>query len=356
MRKMMAFVFILSALGAVAGAWGQVQMGLQPLGLETRYDNNIFRLVSDQGRLSDEIDSFSGGVSARALGGPFRAQAEYSLNADTYQFYSQLNNFTHDLNLNLLADAGLLSLRYTNDSFFRSSAYYEFDYFDEANLFAVDYSPASNWNLEGAGEILSREYYNNADYVVSRNFTNDGLSLSAQRIWSESLSAKFQMKLDNRQYNRDIVVVNSGAVTTAPILQNDETLSADLGFHLYFLKILQDIHLYAARTNSNSYAFSNSVESFSWAGVLSPMKDFYLELFFRLYEKDYDFQPLTTSPDLQLGYTNDDGEDLLAAKGTWEWAPGWTGSLGVSRVKNESTQPGQYYIKDVISAQIKMAF
>ncbi len=355
MRKIVAFYFCLCAFGAAAGAWGQVQLGLQPLGLETRYDNNIFRLVSDQGRLTDEIDSLSAGVSALAASGPFRAQAEYSLNADTYQFYSQLNNFTHDLNLNLVGDAGPLSLRYTNDSFFRSSAYYEFDYFDEANLVAADYSLAPNWNLEGGGEILTREYYNDADYVVSRNFTDDGLSLSTQRIWSESFSAKFEMKLNNRQFNRYAVVVDSGAVTTAPFLQNDETLSADLGFHLYFLKVLQDIHLYASRTNSNSYAFSNSVESVSWAGVLSPMKDFYLQLFFRLYEKDYDYQPLAV-PDLQLGYTNDDGEDLLAAKGTWEWAPGWTGSLGLSRVKNESTQPGQYYIKDVVSAQIKMAF
>jgi hypothetical protein len=355
MRRMMAFVFTLSALGAAAGAWGQVQVGLQPLGAETRYDNNVFRLVSEQGRLSDEIDSLSAGVSAQALEGPFSAQADYSLNADTYQFYSQLNNFTHDLNLNLQADAGLLSLRYANDSFFRSSAYYEFDYFDEANWVDVDYSPAPNWTLEGGGEILTREYYNNADYVVSRNFKDDGLSLSAQRIWSESFSAKFQMNLNDRQYNRYAVVGPASAPTPTSFLQNDETLSADLGFHLYFLKILQDVHLYAARTNSNSYGFSNSVESASWAGVLSPMKDFYLELFFRLYEKDYDFQPLVV-PDLQLGYTNDDGQDLLAVKGTWEWAPGWTGSLGVSRVKNESTQPGQYYIKDVISAQIKMTF
>jgi hypothetical protein len=354
MRKMLAVFFAL--LGPFAAeAWGQVQLDPLPLGLETRYDNNVFRLVSEQGRLSDEIDSFSTGFLAQAPVGPFKAQAEYSLNSDTYQFYSQLNNFMHDLNFNLSADSGNFSLHYTNDSFFRSSAYYEFDYFDEANLVALDYNPAPNMSFEGGYELLSREYYNDVDYVVSRNFTDDGFSLSAQRTWSESFSAKFEMKLNDRQFNRYAVEVNSGAVTYASFLQNDDTVSADLGFHLYFLKVLQDIHVSAARTNSNSYGFSNAVESVSWAGVLSPTKNFYLELFFRLYEKDYDFQPLVV-PDLQLGFTNDDGQDLLAAKGTWEWAPGWTGSLGVSRVKNESTQPGQYYIKDVISAQIKIVF
>jgi hypothetical protein len=355
MRKIMVFVFALSGLWA-AQARGQVQVEVEPLGLETRYDSNVFRLVSEEGRLSDEIDSLSAGVDARATTGPFKAHADYSLNADTYQFYSQLNNFTHDLNFDLLAEEGNLSAHYTNDSFFRSSGDYEFDYFDEANLLGLDYSPEPTWNLEAGYEILTREYYNDADYVASRNFTDNGVALSAQKTWSESFGAKFEMKWNDRQFNRYAVqVLNSGAVTYASSLQNDDTLSADLGFHLYFLKILQDIHLSAARTNSNSYGFSNAVESVSWAGVLSPVKDFYLELFFRLYEKDYDFQPLVV-PDLQLGFTNDDGQDLLAAKGTWEWAPGWTGSLGVSRVKNESTQPGQYYIKDVVSAQIKMAF
>ncbi|HVM32626.1 MAG TPA: hypothetical protein VMU88_05795 [bacterium] len=355
MRKLIMLWGALWALAAAA-AWGQGTLELEPLGLETRYDDNVFRLVSEQGRLSDAVEALSGGLGAQTRFDGFDLGADYSLNADLYRFYSQLNNFTHDFHLDFSKEAGAFRLSYTNDTFIRSSGYYEFDYFDEASLLSLVYSPEPGWSLEGDGEILAREYYADADYVVSRNFTDDGLALSVQRVWSSAFSAKLGVKYDDRQFNRYAVVVPpSGGPVPAAFLQNDDTWMVDLGVHAYFLKVLQDIHVSAARTNSNSYGFSNAVESVSWAGVLSPAKDFYLELFFRLYEKDYDFQPLG-APDLQMGFTNDDGQDLLAVKGTLEWAPGWRGSLSVSRMKNESTQPGAYYIKDVVSAQILKQF
>ena len=355
MRKALKMALGLAGLLAAPAAWAQVQVQLQPLGLETRFDDNVFRLVSEQGRQSDEVDAVSTGVQAQAAFDGFEAQAAYSLNADTYQYYSQLDNFTHDFNFDFSRLSGPFILRYTNDSFFRSSDYYEFDYFDEASLLGLEYDLDPHWSFGLNGEILSRDYYADADYVVSRNFTDDGLAVSAQRVWSESFSAKLEFKYDSRQFNRYAVVSGPVSFSAAPFLQDDATWSADLGFHAYFLKVLQDIHVTASRTDSNSYGFSNSVGSFSWAGVLSPAKDFYLELFFRFYEKDYDVQPIQNQ-DLLLGFTNDDGQDLLAVKGTLEWAPGWTGNLSVSRFKNESTQPGEYYIKDVISAQILKTF
>lgn len=350
------FIFALFFFGLSASAWGQLQMDIQPLGWEARIDNNVFRSVSEANRLSDEINAWTGGLGLRYRSGALQVSGDYSLDADIYRYYSGLNNFIHDLNFNLARDAGPFIFRYANDSFFRSSAYDEFDYFDEANTVGMDYRPGLKWDFAGTYEWLSREYYGNADVVASRNFTDDGVGFSAQRNWAESFSAKLDLKWTDRQFNRYAVAAsNSGAVSAMSFLQNDRTIYADLGFHLYFLNVLQNIHLTASRTNSNSYGFSNSVESASWAGVLSPVRNFYLELFFRFYEKDYDFQPLAV-PDLQLGFTDDDGQDLLALKGTWEWSPGWTASLGMSRIKNESATPGEYYIKDVISAQVRRAF
>ncbi|MGH7739887.1 MAG: hypothetical protein ACREL1_07050 [bacterium] len=349
-------IFFLFFFVLAASAWGQFQANLQPLGLEARIDNNVFRSVSDASRLSDEINTWTGGMGLRYRSGDFQISGDYSLDADIYGFYSELDNFIHDFNFSLSQGVGPFIFRYANDSFFRSSAYDEFDYFDEANTLGIDYRPNAKWDLAGTYEFLAREYYGNADAVASRNFTDDGVGVSAQRNWTESFSAKLNLKWTNRQFNRYAVAVsNSGLVSAMSFLQNDQTFYADLGFHLYFLNVLQNIHLTAARTNSNSYGFSNSVESASWAGVLSPVHNFYLELFFRFYEKDYDYQPLAV-PDLQLGFTNDDGQDLLALKGTWEWSPGWTASLGMSRVKNESATPAEYYIKDMISAQVRRAF
>ncbi|HET9870889.1 MAG TPA: hypothetical protein VFR02_10400, partial [bacterium] len=318
MRTIMMAVWGWACLAPLA-ACAQVQWVFQPLGLETRFDDNVFRLVSQAGRLSDEVDSLSGGLGLEARDGGFSAKGGYSLNADAYQFYSGLDNFTHDLTLDLSQESGDFLLRYTNDSFFRSSAYYEFDYFDEANLVALEYDPDPGWSLRGGVEALSRDYYADQDYVVSRNFTDDGASISAQRLWPDSWSAKLALRYGERRYNRYAVASSgSGSVTAVGDLQDDRTVSLDLGLHAYLLQVLQDLHLTCARTNSNSYGFSNWVGSLSWAGVLSPAKDFYLELFFRLYEKDYDFQPLDV-PDLQLGFSNDDGQDLLAVKGSWEW-------------------------------------
>jgi hypothetical protein len=80
-----------------------------------------------------------------------------------------------------------------------------------------------------------------------------------------------------------------------------------------------------------------------------------LQLLFRLYLKTYDQTP-PTNQDLQLGFIDEDSQDLLAVKANWDMGSGWVGSLGVSRIRSESDQPGAYYVKDIISTQIRKSF
>ena len=155
--------------------------------------------------------------------------------------------------------------------------------------------------------------------------------------------------------SRYAVASNNGVLVSLPDLQTDDTWTLLLNAHIYFASVLQDISVEGQRTDSNGYGFSNWVESVSWAGVIRPSSSFYLQLFFRLYFKQYDLDPLKL-PDLQLGFIDEDSQDLLSAKANWEFAPQWVGSLSLSRIRSESDQPGAYYIKNMASFQIRRSF
>jgi hypothetical protein len=75
----------------------------------------------------------------------------------------------------------------------------------------------------------------------------------------------------------------------------------------------------------------------------------------RLYQKVYDQTPLVNQ-DLQVGFADEDSQDLISVKTTWEFAPLWSAGLTYSRMKTESTQPGEYYIKNVEAFQIERKF
>jgi hypothetical protein len=364
------WIFLFAILGVVFGlgsapGFAQVSDGMVadahfiPFELGTRFDDNVSMSVSEIGRLSDDVYSFHGGGVAQIREGWLIGNLEYQLGSDIYQFYSQFNNFKNDFDLNLSARWGSLIPFYKNESFVRSSSYSDFDYFDEGNFLGMQWLPGDGWTSEVRYKNLSRQYFNQADPFRSRDFIDNGIFVSFQKEWSESFLLKFESGFNDRQLNRNTLVVSGPVTTVYPSdLQHDKTWSMDLGAHLYFANILQDVHFDVERTDSNSYSFSNSVESFSWAGVLSPVENFYLQLFFRIYVKTYDFTPLSiqTYPDLQLGFVDEDGQDLLSVKGTWDWAPQWNGSLGLSRLHTESTQPGEYYIKNVLSVEINHDF
>jgi hypothetical protein len=186
---------------------------------------------------------------------------------------------------------------------------------------------------------------------------DQSIDLSLQREINEQISIKVEGGYNVRQFNRTVVLVN-GPVTLYPTvpLQDDNTWFIKMSGHLYIESVLQDFQLEHQRTDSNSYGFSNTVDSISWAAVLKPASSLYLQLYFRLYSKIYDSPPILGNPDLQIGYVDEDSQDLLAIKTSWEWAPQWSLNVGISRLRTESTQPSLFYIKDVLSVELQKDF
>ena len=221
------------------------------------------------------------------------------------------------------------------------------------SLLGAKWNPEGQWSYEAQYGNLARQYFDMDSTIQSRNFLDQSGSLIVQREIDDRFSVKLLGNYTNRQFNR-YAILNSNVVSL-PYLQNDNTWKVLLNAHFYFASVLQDVNVEEERTNSNSYGFSNSVQSASWAGVIRPVSGFYLELIFRLYIKTYDVAPLTNA-DLQLGYIDEDSQDLLAVKANWDLGSDWVGSLGVSRVRTESDQPNAYYIKDVISGQLRRSF
>jgi len=338
--------------GMNSAAW---KLALDPATAGFRFDDNVYRSVTDSGRFADEIASFDWGGLARVDYDVFKAQFEYRLGDDQYLNYTNLNNLKNDINLLLSAKPAEWNFYYKFDYFIRNSQYFDFNYFDVNSLLGAMWSPNGPWSYEAQFKNLARQYYSTDPTIWSRNFVDQSGSFSVQREIDDRFSVKALGSYTNRQFNRYAVAFNGTTLTSLSSLQNDNTWKVLLNAHIYVASILQDINFEEQRTNSNSYGFSNSVQSVSWAGVVRPVPGFYFQLFFRLYLKTYDQSPLNL-PDLQLGFIDEDSQDLLAVKANWDLGSDWVGSLGVSRIQSESDQPGAYYIKDIISGQIRRSF
>ncbi|HEY5038493.1 MAG TPA: hypothetical protein VIJ93_05410 [bacterium] len=329
---------------------------LDPVEFGIRYDDNVFRSTVVDGRLSDGIYSIDAGGVLGLSYDVFKGRVGYHLGVDQYLFYSSLDNLKNNFDLLLSETAGDFSFYYNKTYFLRTSQDPNFNYFDDDNLFGVQWTPAGQWNYEAKYKNFYRYYYDMNDSFQSRDFVDQAVLLSVQREIDEKFSVKLEGDYDSRQFNRFLVELEpDGSYLKPPIVQDDQTWSLLFNAHFYFDSILQDVNLEEQRTNSNSYGFSNTVQSVSWAAVIQPVPSLYLQLFFRLYSKIYDVPPLV-SPDLQVGFVDENSQDLLSIKSSWEWSPQWTASLSVSRVRNESTQPGEFYIKNILAAQVRKSF
>jgi hypothetical protein len=346
------------------GGWAQDSSGypvvnweltLNPASAGFRFDDNVYRTPLDSGRLADGIVSGDWGCVATASYDIFKAHLGYHLGDDQYLNYTELNNAKNDIDLLFALEPAEWNFYYKFNYFIRDSQYYDFNYFDVNNVLGVRWTPMGAYTYEVQYENLTRQYFDMDPSVWSKNFVDQSGSLSVQREIDDRFSLKLLGSYTNREFNRYAVADNGGAFSSVANLQNDNTWKVLLNAHVYFASILQDINVEGQRTDSNSYGFSNWVESFSWAGVVRPMSGFYLQLFFRLYLKYYDQSPLNL-PDLQLGFIDEDSQDLLAVKANWDLDSNWVGSLGVSRIRSESDQPNAYYIKDIISAQMRRSF
>lgn len=330
----------------------QFTADLTPLEFGFRYGDNVFQSPDTTNRMSDEIYLLNGGVRLHSSWDIFQGELDYDLGADQYQFYSILSNLKDRFDLLLSAEPGDFKIYYKKEYFVRDSQYAQFNYWDDDNMAGVQWNPAGPWNCEVKGKYFSRQYYSAAATIQTENFVDQGVLVGVGRQIDEWITAKIEGSYNNRQFNRWAVTEQEAI---PGLIQTDETWSVLLNAHLYFENILQDVNLEQQRTNSNSYGFSNTVQSISWAAVVRPSPSIYLQLLFRLFSKSYDVAPLTNSY-LNIGFIDEDSQDLLSAKATWDWAPQWSASLGVSRVRNEYIQPGQYYIEDLLTATVKRNF
>jgi hypothetical protein len=364
MRKLLVLLIAFAALTPLEGMGQDLpgsapsivsKLSLDPATVSFRFDDNVYRSVTDSGRLADGIVAADWGGLARVDYDLFKAYLDYHIGEDQYLNYTNLNNLKNDINLLLAVEPTEWSFYYKFDYFIRNSQYFDFNYFDVNSVIGVSWTPNGHWSYEAQYKNLARQYYDTDPAVWSRNFVDQSESLSVQREVDDRLTIKLLGSYTNRQFNRYAVEQNGSNLSSLSVLQNDNTWKVLFNAHFYFASVLQDINVEEERTNSNSYGFSNSVQSASWAGVIRPVSGFYLELIFRLYIKTYDVAPLTNA-DLELGYIDEDSQDLLATKANWDIGSDWVGSFGVSRVRTESDQPNSYYIKDVISAQLRRNF
>jgi len=324
--------------------------------VDGRWDDNVYRATAPVSLLTDFVYSLEGGGQLSASWPDWRVSLDYRLGADLYQEYENLDNLKNELGLLLSFHTGDWAFTYRNENFLRNSSYSEFAYFDDDNLFSIGWVPPGTWSSQIHLRSFYRQYSDNSASFQARNFTDQGGVLEVRREVDDRLSLAWGGGYNNRLFNRYAVGQSGGSFVNLASLQSDETWSVLLRAHYYLFSILQDINLDANRTDSNSYGFSNSVQSASWAAVVSPAENFFLQLFFRLYAKTYDITPITNNNNLLVGFTDEDSQDLLSIKATWEYTPDWTFSLGLSRLRNESNQPGLYYIKNLISAQVQRKF
>lgn len=351
-----------------------IQAFVDSLKLGFRYDDNVYRSVFADGRLSDEVSSLNGGGNLTVRSGSWNAKFDYHVGLDLYQGYITLNNYKNDFDCLLGFQPGDFSFYYKGEYFIRDSQYYFFNYYETNNAIGALWTPPGPWSYEAQGRYSTRTYYDMGyapyDYagvndqpvtsqflIQALDYVDQGASMSAQREIGDHLTLKLEGSFNDRQFNRNLVAQQGGVLVSFPsfALQEDVTWTGQLTARLYFESVLQELTLEGQRTDSNSYGFSNWVQSVSWAGSLRPFPAFYLQLLARLYTKNYDTTPLPY-PGLQVGYVDEDSQDVLSLRASWDISQLWTLSVGTSRMRTESLQPGEFYIKDILSAQLQRNF
>jgi len=327
---------------------------LEPIELGIRIDDNVHRTAISSGRLTDVAYQIDGGAGFEWKEDLFRAAAGYRLSTDQYQVYTTLNDQKHqgDFLVTLEPDDVLISYKF--GLHLRNSRDPDFDYLDQTHRATLLWTPPGPWGYEIGYVRSNKRYSNGATEYRSRDFLDNTFILGLQREVGERFSLGLTGSCNLREFNRG-AVDSLGMPRVPAVLHLDETWSVRLHARLFFASVLQDVALEQQRTESNSYGFSNTARSLSWAAVVRPADQLYLQLLGRVYWKAYDVAPIP-SPDLQVGFVDEDSQEVLSVRATWEWAPQWTLNLGAARVRNEASQPGVFYIKNLFTFQVRREF
>lgn len=353
-----AWLAVLPALAQETNNDFAIQGNLMPVKIGARLDDNVFRSTLATGVVMDQITSLDFGGKVNATWGDWGGELRYDVGGDSYSTYDILDNLLNDGVASLDFVSGNMTVYLEGELFLRSSHSDYFNYEEDSALAGMQWSPDNQLNMDLKYKFIQRQYGNQSPDVWSQNFNDNSVALEAHRVMDDRLTLGIEGNYTNREFNRYAVVQDSdlpGTYEDAGYLQTDQSYGLLLSARVYAESILQNFTVQHERTDSNSFGFSNTVDSFSWAAVVRPAKNFYVQLFVRLYEKTYDQTPLV-NPDLQVGFTDEDSQDLLSVKGTWEFESLWSAGFSYSRMKTESTQPGEYYIKNVEALQIERKF
>jgi hypothetical protein len=353
-----AWLAVLPALAQETNHDFSIQGSLTPLKIGSRLDDNVFRSTMATDLELDEITSVEFGGKVEAGWRDWKGELRYEGIGDAYLTYDILDNLRNDCVASLNLTLGNTAIYLEKELFLRNSHYDDFDYTEDGLLAGIQWNPTNPLNLEMKYKNLSREYGSQDPTVRTQNFVDNSGALSASAEINERVTVSLEGDYTNREFNRNAILQVPGVpgeYQDAGFLQTDQSYGFLVSAQLYIQSILQNFSIQHQRTDSNSYGFSNSVDSLSWAAVIRPSKNFYLQLFARLYEKVYDQTPIP-NPDLRVGFTDEDSQDLISAKSTWEFEPLWSAGFSFSRMKTESNQPGEYYIKNVEALQIERKF
>jgi len=353
-----AWLAVISATAQEMNPGLNIQGSLTPVKAGVRLDDNVFRSTLTTGLVLDQISSLDFGGKVEATWGDWRGGLQYFGGGDSYLTCDILDNLRNDGVASIDFVSGNLALYLEKEIFFRNSHSNDFDYTEDGLLVGAQWSLSSLLNLEFKYKNLSREYGSQEDTVRTQNFVDNSAVLGIREEINNRVTLGLEGDYTNREFNRNAVIPIQGLPGTfedAGYLQTDQSYGFLLSAQIYIESILQNLSIQHQRTDSNSYGFSNLVDSLSWAAVIRPSKNFFIQLFARLYEKTYDQTPLAI-PDLRVGFTDEDSQDLISVKTTWEVSPLWSAGFTVSRMKTESTQPGEYYIKNVEALQMERKF
>jgi len=360
MRRLLSYAVLWGLLVAppvLGDPWAPEEgwaVWLEPVELGVRLDDNVHRTDLSSGRRTDVAYQVDGGAGLEWREDIFRAVVGYRLSTDQYQVYSTLNDQKHQGSLFLSAEPEDVLVSYKFGLHLRNSRDPDFDYLGQDHRVTLLWTPPGHWGYEAGFGRSSKWYFDRATEYRSRDFLDNSFTLGVQREIGDRFSVGLAGSCNLREFNRGAVDA-LGSPRVPWVNHLDETWGIRLHARLFFASVLQDVALEQQRTESNSHGFSNTARSLSWAAVVRPADQLYLQLLGRVYWKAYDVPPIP-SPGLQVGFVDEDSQEVLSVRATWELAPQWMLNLGAARVRNEASQPGVFYIKNLFTFQVRREF
>lgn len=345
-----------SALFGTESSGQKVSFDVSPLQMETRYDDNIFRSPARASRTGDWLFSSGVGLKGKWMLSPqWDMGAGWSGRGMLYRREKTQDNAQNDFSLALGFSPGGWSVRYTRFWNFRSSTEANYDYRDRLENVEVTRFLKNLHRVRLNYRFYQRDYHTENPVFQARNFFEDHFRWETAGILFSRWRYLGAVSWRSKQFNRYALRAQGETFEVLNELEKDSGLGFQGGFSGHVGSLLQEWTLAYERIRSNSDGFSHRNLWFSWAAVVRPISAWYVQLFARLFDKRYDRDPFRL-PELELGFNDEEGQDLLSLKVTWQLDDHWETFLFASRLHNESETPNRFYIKHLLGFGMLRSF